>query len=173
MTDQERAFINRIGPMAQASQRQYGVPASVTIAQAILESSNKSGWGQSRLALEANNYFGIKHREGVDEPYVDFRTHEFFNKQDQIVMAHFRSFDSPEASFNAHAALLAGLPRYAKAMRDKNDPGLFSEQLQDCGYSTDPEYAGRLKFLIGEYHLYEWDAAAPESPDPPATQANV
>lgn len=160
-------FLRDAVPAAQQSQRAYGVPASVTLAQAILE----SGWGASALTRKANNYFGIKAAANADpDSYAEFETTEFVDGRETRVMARFARYPSPAASFEAHARLLAFAPRYMPAMARERDPLGFAEQLQACGYSTNPSYAGELKKLMAEYDLTQYDVyppAAPAAGEPP------
>jgi flagellum-specific peptidoglycan hydrolase FlgJ len=153
MTTIELLFLRQAVPAAQASMQATGVPASVTIAQAILE----SGWGQTGLATKANNLFGIK--AVGDEAYMEFPTAEYENGYRVMIEADFASYPSWAASFTAHAQLLSTLPRYAPAMAVKSDPAEFCTQLEDCGYSTSPTYAELLLQLINEFDLTQYDAA--------------
>lgn len=164
MNAQQNEFLKMAVPLAQAAQRKYGVPASVTIAQAILESSNDLGWGQSQLAREANNFFGIKaaHLSAPDS-YVTFSTHEFVHGSLESVQAEFARYDTPAESFDAHARLLAFAPRYKPAMAKRDDPAAFALALQQCGYSTNPRYASGLLALVRAYDLEQYDVP-PEDP---------
>jgi flagellum-specific peptidoglycan hydrolase FlgJ len=148
------AFISLIAPLAQASQKQYRIPASVTIAQAI----DESGWGQSQLSTKANNFFGIKARQSVDK-YTQFNTEEFEKGQPVKELAKFRVFNSLKDCFEAHARLLACTDRYRPAMADADDPFVFAPRLKECGYSTDPEYAKKLAALITDFRLTQYDAS--------------
>jgi flagellum-specific peptidoglycan hydrolase FlgJ len=165
--NQRAAFIAAIAPAAQASQRKWNVPASITIAQAILE----SGWGQSRLSISANNFFGIKYGPRSDEGYVAFPTKEYVNGIPETQIARFDKFISAEEAFDAHGELLATAQRYARAMADAGDPFVFAARLQDCGYSTDPNYAAKVCRLITDYRLTEYDAP-PSAPAAAARAAN-
>jgi flagellum-specific peptidoglycan hydrolase FlgJ len=166
MTQADRvAFIAKVAPAAQASERASCIPASVTIAQAILESSDRNGnWGQSREAVECCNYFGIKARQGED--YAEFKTGEVLNGKPVVVTARFRKFPSIPDSFVGHAQLIARLPRYAKAMEAARDPHwsttqaraqAFAQFLQEGGYSTNPNYAAELLKLVKKYGLTQYD----------------
>lgn len=150
------ALIDRVGPLATSSQQRYGVPASVTIAQAILESS----WGRSALTQQARNWFGIKAREG--ERYKAFSTAEYFQGKRQIVPAKFRDFVSDGECFDEHGRLLAMSKRYAPAMAVADDPLAFAAKLQQCGYATDPMYANELAALINQYNLTRFDVKRPK-----------
>lgn len=170
MNGQQNAFLKLAVPAAQASQRKYGVPASVTIAQAIIESSNELGWGQSQLAREANNFFGIKaaHAAAPDS-YIELPTHEYLHSHIELIEDRFVRYHDPAESFDAHARLLAVAKRYEPAMHAANDPELFCIRLQQCGYSTNPSYAVTLQKLIKEYDLSQYDVP----PDDPAKAQEV
>jgi len=166
MNQQQSDFLRNVVPAAQSSQRVYGVPASITIAQAILE----SGWGQSALAKQCNNYFGIKATaNALPDSYEEFPTIEFVDGRRTSVMAAFAKYPSPAMCFAAHARLLALAPRYKAAMAVRNDVLAFAGQLQRCGYSTNPDYAALLMSLVKEYDLTQYDI----QPEPPANQAEV
>lgn len=157
----QSAFLSNVVPAAQRSQRDFGIPASVTIAQAILE----SGWGQSALAVKANNFFGIKaNAHAAPDQYAEFPTTEFVDGRKKSVMAAFARYATPADSFNAHAKLLATTARYAPAMEAAGSPRAFAFRLMRCGYSTNPEYSDSLIDLIDEYDLTQYDL----SPEPPA-----
>lgn len=149
-------LIARIGPLATSSQQSTGVPASVTIAQAILESD----WGRSGLTRQCHNWFGIKARQG--EAYKEFATHEFVVSANGVgkleaVRARFKTFISDGECFYAHGRLLSTLTRYAPAMAAAADPLAFAAKLQQCGYATDPMYPDKLARLIAEFNLTRFD----------------
>lgn len=145
-------FIASVVPAAQASEAQYGVPASVTIAQAILE----TGWGNS-LPPGSNNYFGIKSVAGQSS--VECQTGEVVNGEPVTITAGFAAYPTPADSFTAHAKLLAENPRYLPAMAQRSDPLAFCTMLQTCGYSTSPIYALTLQTIIIQYNLKQYDGA--------------
>jgi flagellum-specific peptidoglycan hydrolase FlgJ len=147
-------FIASIAPLAQASEKKYGVPASVTIAQAILESA----WGKRAIG---NNYFGIKARVG--EAYCEFTTTEYNQTIKQKLQDKFRAFPSAQASFDAHGKLIANANRYKPAMAVAHDPLAFALQLQRCGYSTNPNYPKILVALIEQWKLTQYDADSKEA----------
>lgn len=156
MTRKEQiAFIGKVAPAAQMSAAMYGVPASVTIAQAILESS----WGQSKLSTEDLNFFGIKARRADD--YAEFKTVEFRNGKAGTEKARFRKFGTEALCFAAHAKLLSQTARYRPAMADADDPFVFAARIAECGYSTDPGYAKKLADLITEFKLGGYDVKTP------------
>ena len=170
MNAQQNAFLRLTVPMAQAAQRKYGVPASVTIAQAIIESSNALGWGKSQLAREANNFFGIKATDQKNpDHYIELATHEVLKNHIELIEAKFARYEDPAESFEAHARLLAVAHRYEPCMATANDPELFCMRLQQCGYSTNPSYGVTLYKLIKDYDLTQYDVP----PEPPAKAAEV
>jgi flagellum-specific peptidoglycan hydrolase FlgJ len=153
-TEQQLANLHAVVPAAQASAKTFGVPASVTLAQWVFESS----WGTSKLALQANNFFGIKARQGnLPDSYVEMPTAEYEAGKRVIIEAHFRKYESAIESFDDHAFLLAESPRYKPAMDAAKDPAKFAQMLQACGYSTNPNYAAELVDAIRDYNLTEYD----------------
>ncbi|MGQ9898520.1 MAG: LysM peptidoglycan-binding domain-containing protein [Acidobacteriota bacterium] len=148
------AFIDSIAADAIRSQRATGVPASVTIAQAILE----SGWGRSQLTRQANNYFGIKGEGPAGS--VTMRTREVINGREVYVNAQFRRYNSAAESFTDHGQFFIRNSRYATAMQHTNDAFRFAAEIHRAGYATDPNYTNLLHRLIREYDLTRFDAIA-------------
>jgi hypothetical protein len=146
--DKEAFFAMAVGP-AQASQRQTGVPASVTLAQAILE----SGWGDSHMG-DAWNFFGIKAHG--DEPFVVKRTREIVNGKEIFIDARFRRFASMEDCFCEHGKFLRDNPRYAPAFKT-TDCESFARAVHAAGYATAPNYGDMLVRLIRENNLGRYD----------------
>lgn len=166
MTAEQSEFLKSRVVAAQYGQRTYGVPASVTLAQAILE----SGWGKSDLASQCNNDFGIKAgAHATPDTYKEFPTTEFVNGVPRHVMAQFVRYPSLTLGFGAHTRLLAMAPRYKPAMSVRNSPIAFAYQLQHCGYSTNPQYGATLAQLISEYDLTQYDL----QPEPPAQEEKI
>ena len=149
-----QGFIGRCVEPARETQRMYGVPASVTIAQAILE----SGWGGSELATRANNYFGIK-CAAVASPHqigcIDKATWEHLNGNDVTVTASFRRYASMRDSFLDHGLFLTK-PRYAAAFKAAT-PDEFAHEIWQAGYATDPQYPAKLVRLMDQYELRQYD----------------
>jgi flagellum-specific peptidoglycan hydrolase FlgJ len=153
-TTEQLAALKSAVPAAQAAQRKYGIPASVTLAQWIFESS----WGTSKLALSANNFFGIKARQAsAPSSYCEFPTAEYENGEREMVDALFVKYPDQAASFEAHARLLATGGRYRFAMPHTANPIDFAACLQTAGYSTNPDYARMLAEAIHEYNLTQYD----------------
>jgi LysM repeat protein len=155
-----------VGP-AQQSQRETGVPASVTIAQAIHESD----WGISKLAREANNYFGIKATGKSAADVYWIATWEVVDGEDVMVQAPFQAYQSLDDSFADHGRFFLRNPRYAAARLVANDPRRFAQAIADAGYATDPAYAAKLIRLMDQYDLYQYDTPASESKAPSSAAA--
>jgi flagellar protein FlgJ len=152
----QQAFLSVVSGAARTAQSQTGVPASVTVAQAILESD----WGRSSLAQNANNYFGIKAigKLGTDG-VVYMPTSEYNDAGDLYqTVSPFRAYKSLADSITDHDRMLQLSTRYAKVMQAKSDPKAFAALLYDAGYSTDPAYADKLVALMDRYNLYSLDA---------------
>ena len=150
-TKSQQAFINQIAPGALAAQQRFGVPASVTIAQAI----DESGWGTSQLAANDYNLFGIKGSGPAGS--VTFPTQEFENGQWVTIYAQFRVYHNVSESISDHAELLATSGYYTRAMADRAVPDAFANDLTGV-YATDPEYGANLIALMRLYNLYRFDS---------------
>src|ERR1041385_405985 len=135
MTKQE--FMERATAAARASSTVSGLDPWVTVAQAALESN----FGRSRLSVEANNYFGIKARNG--QPSVEMRTVEVVNGEQVTIRAKFAKFASMEDCFAARDRMILTLPCYAEAKACASDTEAFARALAKR-WATDPAYAGKL-----------------------------
>jgi LysM repeat protein len=153
-TPSEQAFIASIVRPAQDSQRVTGIPASVTIAQAILETY----WGTSFLAREANNYFGIKaHRRGGTEGVVWIDAWEVENGKNVVRQEPFRKYSSVTDSLVDHGRFFHENSRYARALEAKDDAREFARRINAAGYATDPAYASKLIALMDRFALFDYD----------------
>jgi LysM repeat protein len=124
----------------------YNIPASITLAQGMLESGN----GNSDLAVYANNHFGIKCHAGWTGPT--------FIKDDDAKDECFRKYASVLDSYTDHSKFLRNRPRYAALFELKrNDYKGWAEGLKAAGYATDPKYTKRLIELIETHKLYQYD----------------
>ena len=160
-TPRQFAWLKEMVPYARDAQRIFGVPASITLAQAILE----SGWGESKLAVNANNLFGIKARiHMTPNDYVEFPTVEYSSGKREVVDALFAQYPTPRYCFLKHAELLDYTARYRRCREAAPDVSKYALALQVCGYSTNPNYAQQLLTLIRELHLTEYDAPPPQNP---------
>jgi flagellum-specific peptidoglycan hydrolase FlgJ len=149
----QQAFINEVLPGALAAQRQYGIPASVTIAQAI----DESGWGQSQLATQDNNLFGIKGTGPAGS--VTVPTEEYQHGQAVTVNAPFRVYGDVAQSIDDHSLLLATGSSYHQAMSDRRSPDAFANDLTGI-YATDPNYGTNLITIMRQYNLYRYDTGS-------------
>ena len=140
------AYIEKYSALAVSEMQRTGVPASITLAQALLE----SGAGQSPLALHANNHFGIKcHNDWTGRKYY---------KDDEQLRECFRSYASVEESYQAHSDFLRARDRYKDLFDlDPTDYKAWARGLRRAGYATDPDYAGKLINLIEDYGLDRFD----------------
>ncbi|UOB18551.1 glucosaminidase domain-containing protein [Abyssalbus ytuae] len=145
-TEVVQDYINEYKEIAKQQMLQYGVPASITLAQGILE----SGAGRGELVLKANNHFGIKCHDwkGLTVYHDDDREGECFRKY-----AH------PHYSYQDHSLFLTGRKRYLFLFKlPKDDYKSWAKGLRQAGYATDPRYPQKLIGLIDRYKLYEFDA---------------
>jgi flagellum-specific peptidoglycan hydrolase FlgJ len=150
-------FIAAAAPGARLSQREHGVPASVTIAQAILE----SGWGRSALSTYDKNFFGMKCYERG--PYaIGCSTHNTSEctpaGQCYPTSASFRTYATAADSFRDHGNMLATNARYANAFVYRGDPDRFVAEMAAAGYATDPLYTQKLTGIMAKYNLYGYNA---------------
>jgi len=152
-TASQQAFISEIVPGAMAAQSRYGIPAAVTIAQAI----DESGWGQSALAIRDNNLFGIKGTGPAGSDILP--TQEFENGQWVTVNAAFRVYHNMAESIADHSQLLATGQAYQHAMADRHLPDAFATDLTGV-YATDPQYGSNLIAIMRLYNLYQYDTAS-------------
>lgn len=142
---------------AQAGEAEYGVPASVALAQAALE----SGWGESSLTKEGNAYFGIKC--GADNgPFASGCMEKETQECDENgncgpVMAEFRVYDSAADSFKDHGHFLSTKERYAAAFTTDNADD-FIREVHKAGYATDPNYSSKIIGMMQEHNLYQYNA---------------
>jgi flagellum-specific peptidoglycan hydrolase FlgJ len=151
-------FIGASVQGAQQSRREHGVPVSVTIAQAILE----SGWGKSALSTVDKNFFGMK-CNGQGSYALSCASHATSECTAAgacfPTTASFRKYGSAADSFRDHGATLASLARYNVAFTYKNDPDRFVAEMHKAGYATDPQYTVKLTAVMAKYNLYQYDLA--------------
>lgn len=138
-------YLATFSAIAQEEMRLYGIPASITLAQGILESNS----GKGRLSTEANNHFGIKCHEWTgDRIYHD----------DDASQECFRKYVDAKYSFRDHSLFLTGRSRYAGLFKlKKNDYIAWAKGLKAAGYATDKKYPDKLIGLIERYQLHKLD----------------
>jgi len=140
-------YIDTYADIAQSEMRTSKIPASITLAQGILE----SGSGNGRLTKEANNHFGIKCHgwKGAKIYHDDDRSQECFRK-----------YIKAESSYEDHSKFLTGRKRYANLFKLRpNDYKGWARGLKAAGYATDKKYPQKLISLIERYKLYQYDEA--------------
>lgn len=149
-------FVREIIPTAQKLQRQYGILASISMAQAMVESD----FGQSQLAADYYNLYGVK-TTSDDPNSVDFATAEYIDDQWIEIIDYFKVYPDWDASMTAHAELIyygvSWDENYYSAVIEGNS---YKEQafgLQKSGYATDPDYAQKLINMIEEWDLNQYD----------------
>lgn len=153
MTAEQRQFIEKVGRMAQEDMGRTGVLASLTIAQAVLE----SGWGTSELCRNANALFGIKADGRWNGRAYSKETKECYDGVNYTtVTALFRAYSSWEESIADHSAFLRTGSRY-KAVIGETDYKAACKAIKAAGYATDPLYAEKLISVIEENGLTEYD----------------
>ena len=138
-------YVKYYSNIAMDEMVQFGIPASITLAQGILE----SGAGKGRLAVQANNHFGIKCHDwnGKKIYHDDDEEHECFRK-----------YDNPEYSYRDHSIFLTTRGRYSFLFDlKKDDYKRWAKGLKNAGYATDPKYPQKLIDLIERYELYKYD----------------
>lgn len=130
--------------------RNTGIPASLTIAQAALESA----WGDRAIGC---NLFGIKaDKSWGDKPVTLVPTHEYVNGVRVAVAARFRCYTTWEESIADRGVFLKQNPRYAPCFRETTPEG-WARALQLAGYSTDPNYAKTIGDIIAGRNLTRYD----------------
>lgn len=159
-------YIEQYAPLAVEQQMLYGIPASITLAQGLLESAN----GNSRLAREANNHFGIKCGSSWDG--------ESIRHDDDAAQECFRAYSSVEESYIDHSLILLERKWYRPLFDlDPKDYKAWAHGLKKAGYATNPLYAELLIKIIEDNQLYkydnsllsDWQSSQQEEPTTPAT----
>lgn len=155
-------FVQEIIPTAQRLQRQYGILASVSMAQAMLESE----FGQSELAASYHNLFGVK-TDQSDPDGVDFATLEYFDDEWIEITDRFKVYPDWDASMTAHAELIyygtSWDQDFYQSVIDGDTYEAQAEALQTSGYATDPDYSAKLVSMIEEWDLAQYDQPLNES----------
>ena len=140
------SYIKKYKQIAIEEMNQFGIPASITLAQGILESNA----GQSRLAKKGNNHFGIKCHKGWDGKKM--------YKSDDRIAECFRKYDDPAFSFRDHSLFLVNRSRYSELFEyDITDYKSWAHGLKKAGYATNPRYAHLLIKIIKDLDLHRFD----------------
>lgn len=150
-------FFAKYKNLAIETQNLFGVPASITLAQAALE----SGWGLSGLTVRSNNFFGIKADSTWKGERDTATTKEFVNGGYITIQSNFRKYATAQDGFNDHAKFLLKFSRYASLFKlPVTDYKGWANGLQSAGYATDPTYASKLINMIQQYNLLQYDQEA-------------
>lgn len=142
-----QAYINQYRDLAISQMLKYNIPASITLAQGLLE----SGAGTSELTVKGNNHFGIKCHDwlGATTYHDDDERHECF-----------RAYNDAYESYEDHSKFLAHQSRYKRLFTlNRTDYKGWANGLKSCGYATNPAYAKKLIGIIELYKLYDYDKA--------------
>jgi flagellum-specific peptidoglycan hydrolase FlgJ len=146
-TDVVFAYVNDFKNIAKSNMKDYGIPASIILAQGILE----SGAGRGDLAKRSNNHFGIKCHTGWEGEKV--------YHDDDAEQECFRKYKDPAESYKDHALFLTGRSRYSSLFElGKDDYEAWAKGLRKAGYATDPKYPEKLISYIEKYNLHQYDA---------------
>ena len=139
-------YVLQYKDIAMGNMQKYNIPASIILAQGILE----SGAGRGDLAQEANNHFGIKcHKDW---------TGETVRHDDDAAQECFRKYTEASESYRDHALFLVGKNRYATLFTyEKDDYKAWAKGLRAAGYATDPNYPDKLISYIERYNLHQYD----------------
>ncbi|VTX50594.1 glycoside hydrolase family 73 protein [Limosilactobacillus oris] len=153
LTAAQKAFLDSIHDGAISTWKQYGVLPSLTAAQAIIE----SGWGQSSLASQYHNLFGIK--GSYNGHSVTLPTREVYGGQSVIINDAFRAYDNNSQSVQDHGYFLVANSRYHNLLWKTNYRDV-TYLIRADGYATDPSYTTTLNSVIERYGLTAWDQEA-------------
>lgn len=143
------AFVRKLWPLAKRAAQKIGTSAEALIAQAALE----TGWGKSVIrrpdGTSSHNLFNIKADDRWHGDTVAKQTVEYSHGMATKEVAQFRSYGSYAESFDDYVSFLQSNPRYQRALDVAADPKRFVQSLQQAGYATDPEYANKIKEIMG------------------------
>ena len=154
-------FLSMFGPIAREENRLSGIPASVTLAQAALE----TGWGEKTIG-SAKNLFGIKGTGPAGT--TAHATKEWSNGKYITITDNFRMYHTWLESVQDHTAFLQK-PRYKNAFNYCDDPDQFAKEIHKAGYATDPGYSDKLINLMRQHDMYSYNVTGAK----PAAQQNT
>jgi flagellum-specific peptidoglycan hydrolase FlgJ len=149
-------YIDNYFEIAIREMHRSGIPASIILAQGILESS----WGLGELSVNSNNHFGIKCKSVWTGPTFFIEDDDIVN--DTLVKSCFRVYGTVEESYIDHTNFLLEGTRYADLFNyARTDYKNWAKGLKTCGYATDPEYANKLITTVEKYNLVQYDQVVP------------
>lgn len=157
-------YITQYKSIAISEMHRTGIPASITLAQGIVESR----YGTSTLSTESNNHFGIKCKGDWQGKTYYFKDDDYRNGK--LVKSCFRGYNDPVQSYYDHSDFLLDNPRYAPLFKlARTDYKAWARGLKACGYATDRSYAKTLIQAIEKYKLYRFDQVK-TMPDEPLVE---
>ncbi len=152
-------YVEQYKNLAISEMHRSGIPASITLAQGILEST----YGIGELAVKSNNHFGIKCKSEWQGNVYHKEDDDFINGK--LIKSCFRAYQTAEESYIDHSNFLRNSMRYATLFRlDRSDYKGWAKGLQGCGYATDPTYANKLIGTIERYQLHQYDSEEAVNP---------
>lgn len=147
-----QAYIEKYKDFAILEMELSGIPASITLAQGLHESN----FGKSRLAVKANNHFGIKCKKEWTGKKIGHKDDDY--KDGKLIKSCFRVYENPYQSYRDHSNFLVYRERYSALFKlDKFDYKGWANGLKKAGYATDKKYPKKLIGLIEEFDLTEYD----------------
>ena len=159
-TNTTEDYIANFSDIAKVEMRKYKIPASITLAQGILESAS----GKGRLAVEANNHFGIKCHDWTGETILH---------DDDASQECFRKYKHANESFEDHSKFLTTRSRYSGLFKlDEDDYEAWAKGLRAAGYATDKKYPEKLISLIERFQLYKYDEEVLGTPTKKKTKSS-
>jgi hypothetical protein len=163
-------YVSQYKDLAIEEQLRTGIPASIKLSMGLLESS----FGQSRLATEANNHFGIKWWNNSDGNAFVEAMDDDTDANGKPTPSKFVKFNSAEESYRKHSEFLLTRARYRVLFNyDRTDYRSWATGLKACGYATAPDYAEKLIRLIEKYNLSQYDVPSGLSFDNAASAETV
>lgn len=156
-------YLAKYSTLAQSEMRRVGIPASIKLAQGILESS----WGRSELTQNSNNHFGLKCK--TDDGFDCYFKEDDDYVEGKLVKSPFRKYQSAEASYMDHSNYLYNNPRYDLCFAQGMDYRAWAHALKSCGYATAKDYAEKIIATIERYNLQRYDVLVSPIHQPVAT----
>lgn len=156
LVGERSVFVSAASELAVEEMRRTNVPASIKIAQSIVETN----WGTSILAREAQNYFGIKCKSWWTGTTF-YKVDDDRDATGKLIPSCFRAYETMQESFTDHSDFLLNSPFYTSLFNlDPMDYKAWAHGLKKCGYATDKSYALKLIDIIETYKLNQYDKIA-------------
>ena len=148
-----KSYISKYSDIAQAESKRSGIPTSIILAQAILESE----FGNSKLCERSNNHFGIKWKKASDGDFV-YSLDDDYDGNGNRVASKFRKYNSAETSFKNHSDFLMTRNHYKPLFKySRTNYEDWAYGLRECGYSTEKTYGSKLIEIIHRFNLDKFD----------------